>query len=82
MNEDKIRFAVLKFERLLDNLEFMQKVMELYDIPEPIATKLTESHCGLCEEYEKEMLELLECANGGMDTAMYLDTQDKIRKAQ
>lgn len=79
---DKIDVAVKMYERILDNLEFMQKVMELYDIPEPIATKLTESQWELCEDYEHIMLDLLEGSNGGADTALYLDFKDEIRKSK
>lgn len=81
MNADKARFAALAMERILDELEFVQRIMELYDIPESVATKVTEHICGILEKYEHDMLDMIECRDG-FTVSEYLDEQDKIRKSK
>lgn len=80
MNAEKARFAALTMERILDELEFIQKVMELYDIPESVATKVTEHVGGLLDKYETEMLDMIEYGDGST-VSEYLDEKSKIRKA-
>lgn len=80
MNEEKARFAALSYERILDELEFIQRVMELYDIPESVGTKITEHVGGMLEKYEHDMLDLIEFGDSSTVSA-YLDVKDNIHIA-
>lgn len=81
MNEEKARFAALGFERMLDELEFIQRIMELYDIPESVATKITERFYGLLEKYKIDMLDMVECGDA-YTVQTYFEEQDKIRQSK
>lgn len=81
MNTVKVKFTAISFQKIMDELEFIQRVMKLYDIPEPVTTKLTEGLGGMLEKYEKDMLELLENSTGdGFDVSEYLNSKDECGK--
>lgn len=81
MNTVKVKFTAMSFQKIMDELEFVQRVMELYDIPEHVATKITEHLGGMLEKYEEDMLELLENSTGdGFDVSEYLDSKDECGK--
>lgn len=77
MSHGKAKFAALQFERICDELEFIQRIMELYDVPETVAAKVTEHIGGLLDKYECDMLDMV---GHGDDSAVseYLGTKSGV----